>query len=66
MPFFIATLFLRLSCDSGMENIRNKGSPEPAKLQLVPTPLLEGRIKIKPRPHQEDPAPFLIQFLNQN
>lgn len=63
MPFFIATLFLRLKkrCDGGMENIRNRASPAPAKLQLVPTPLLEGRIKIEPRPHQEDPASSLIQ-----
>lgn len=66
MSFFIATLFLRLSCDNGMENIRNRASPAPVKLQLVPTHLLEGRIKIKPRPHQEDPAPSLIHQCPHN
>lgn len=66
MSFFIATLFLRLSCNNGMENIRNRASPAPVKLQLVPTHLLEGRIKIKPRPHQEDPAPSLIHQCPHN
>lgn len=61
MYFFIATIFSRLSCDSGMKNIGNRASPAPEKLQLVLTPLLEGRMKIKPRPHPQDPAPSLIE-----